>query len=224
MYLAHVLNSLKYGEFSKLSIGGQDQGVINQANYSELATHINNGLIALFTRFLLKESVQELALISGVYTYSIAKPNFIKVQRIYGDTDHEFVLNNLGDRYSILNETVSVINVPRAVVDKPDSLPKDLLTDTLRIVYRAKPTPLDTDSAGFFDAEDLELELPDSYLDALLYYVASRVSNGFEGNHVFHAGNNYAAKYEAACKQLEMSNVQVDRAGSEDRLTRNGWV
>ena len=40
----------------------------------------------------------------------------------------------------------------------------------------------------------------------------------------FNAGNNYAAKYERACAEIEKNNVRVDQDSQNMRLVRNGWV
>ena len=62
------------------------------------------------------------------------------------------------------------------------------------------------------------------YLEALLMFVASRIMNPVGMSAEFHDGNNYAAKYEMACKKLEDQNVRLDKVTNNDRITRNGWA
>lgn len=224
MLLKEILDALRYGELSQMSIGGQDSGVINQNNFPIIANHLNLGMTVLAQRFLLKENRLEVPLVPGEYEYTIHAPDFLKVQRIYADTGYEFNLNDLSDRYSILNSTPKVLKLPYAVVDQADSLPPALKTKNLLVIYRAKPTPLDVDGNTVLDEEDLDVELPHSFLEPLCYYVASRLNNPVGMVNEFHAGNTYMAKYEAACRRLEQDNLVVDRASERERFERNGWI
>lgn len=224
MLLKEILDALRYGELSQMSIGGQDPGVINQNNFPIIANHLNLGMTALAQRFLLKENRLEVPLVPGEYEYTIQAPDFLKVQRIYADTGYEFNLNDLSDRYSILNSTPKVLKLPHAVVDQVNSLPSALKTKNLLVIYRAKPTPLDTNGYTVFDEEELDVELPYPFLEPLCYYVASRLNNPVGMVNEFHAGNTYMAKYEAACRRLEQDNLAVDRVSERSRFERNGWV
>jgi hypothetical protein len=40
----------------------------------------------------------------------------------------------------------------------------------------------------------------------------------------FNAGNNFYAKYEKACMDLEIQNIRVDQGKQSNRLVSNGWV
>jgi len=68
------------------------------------------------------------------------------------------------------------------------------------------------------------VQLPDSHLEALLFFVASRVNNPIGMTNEFNAGNSYAAKFEAACQALEEQGLQVDQDSQNTRLHRGGWV
>lgn len=58
----------------------------------------------------------------------------------------------------------------------------------------------------------------------LLYYVASRVHNSIGMTGEFNAGNNYSAKYEMSCQQLEQMNLRVDQDSQNSKLQRGSWV
>ena len=77
---------------------------------------------------------------------------------------------------------------------------------------------------GGINPETMELELPYSHLEALLYFVASRVHNPMGMANEFHAGNSWAAKYEAECMKLQQQNLEIDESNDSDRISRNGWV
>jgi hypothetical protein len=68
-----------------------------------------------------------------------------------------------------------------------------------------------------------EVNLPVTHLEPLLYFVASRIMNPVGASGEFHEGNNYAAKYEQACQQLEMHGFSLNTQASRDQFERNGW-
>ena len=224
MLLKDVLDSLRYGELSLLSIGGELQGKITKNNFTAVATHINSGLTNLYTRFKLKVVSTELALTPAKYEYKLTYPDLLKVIRVYGNTGYEFTLNDLHDEYSIHTPTAKALTVPASVINLADNLPNDLKINELKIVYQAKHPWIDTASTNILDEEELELELPEAYLDALSYFVASRMTNPLDVAGQFHSGNNYAAKYEQACNRLELSNMSIDSGAQSNRFQSKGWV
>ena len=80
--------------------------------------------------------------------------------------------------------------------------------------------------AGYFNLSEVVVELPDTHLTALLYFVASRLFNptGLSGNTAFHEGNNYDAKFEAECERLGDKGYENAEVEDNSRLRRNGWV
>ena len=247
MKLQEVFDQLSGGEFSQLSIGGGDVGVIDEGNYSRVLGHINLALTALFSRFTLKEGRLKLALQEGVTTYklnsayavnavgstqpvryiidTVDEPftdDIIKVEKVVTDGDYELGLNDASSPVSVFTPTALALRVPEALITGVD-WPDELDTEFLTLVYRASHPKLSV-GTGIFRPSAVELELPDTHLTPLLYYVASRVHNPVGMNNEFHAGNSYYAKYEAACQQLENKGLQVDQGEQNTRLERNGWV
>ena len=109
------------------------------------------------------------------------------------------------------------------IVNKVFDVPEQYKTDSLEVVYRANHPKL-VESGGGINPEAIELELPYSHLEALLYFVASRVHNPMGMANEFHSGNSWAAKYEAECMKLQQQNLEIDEGNDNDRLGRNGWV
>jgi hypothetical protein len=75
----------------------------------------------------------------------------------------------------------------------------------------------------------IETELPRTYLEALLYFVASRVFNpvGLESAVIrapFHTGNNYYSKYEAACALLASVGLDVEETVEYHKFSSKGFV
>lgn len=246
MTLQEVFDQLGYGELSQLSIGGNDPGIIDDNNYEQVISHINLGLTSLFKRFNLKQGRVVVRLIEGKTSYKLHsdysiqgtvvpeadryledtvyepfQDDLLKVEKVLTDLGVEFPLNDAGNVYSILTPSTKVLRLPDGF---PDLMPDALKTETLEVHYRANHPKLSTEPSLQVRPWDIELELPDAYLEALLYFVASRVHNPIGMSEEFHAGNSYAAKYEQACQWLEAQNLEVDRGASTTKLRDNGWA
>ena len=248
MKLTEVFAQLTYGELSQLNIGGAEQGEINEDNYDAILAHINLGLTALYRRFPLKEGRLKLSLVPGRMTYPLTiayavnnsrskEPvrfivdlptekfigDVLKVEQVRTSTGYELALNDGSDMFSVFTPSASVLRVPEAIVSQSANLPDQLRTSTLEVVYRANH-PILSQETPRFNVETCELELPYSHLEALLFFVASRVNNPIGMVNEFNAGNNYAAKYEQACMALEEANLRVDQGAQFDKLHTKGFV
>jgi hypothetical protein len=238
--LSDVFSQLTYGELSQISIGGGDTGQIDDSNYEQILAHINLGLTALYKRFPLKE--ERLTIIRqatrSTYpinsTYAISntastepakfiddmiipfKDDILKIERAYNSDGFEFALNDEGDENSVFTTSATVLRVP-ATIDPA------LLTATFELVYRANH-PMIKIGDGPFNPAVVTLELPITHLEPLLLYVASRFHGPTGMVNEFNASNNYAAKYERACQEIELQNLRVDQGSQHNRLRDNGWV
>lgn len=223
MKLQEIFNQLTHGELSQVHIGGAEDGQIAEKHWPVVISHINLGLMALFKRFSIKEGNTLLTLIANQVDYPITAVDLLKVERVYTDAGKELVLNDLAESYSLRTPTTSVLQVPKKMVDGSTDIPDWLKTLTLKVMYRASH-PQITIGLGYFDPERVDVDLPYAYLQALLYFVASRVHNPIGMTNEFNAGNNWAAKYEMECQRLENENLQMDRGAGNTRLASNGWV
>lgn len=247
MNLKEIFDQLTYGELSQISIGGGAAGQIRPEDYAKLVAHTNLGLTALYKRFNLKVGRFTIELQSGLLTYQLNsaycksntrskaplkyiddtaapfKDNLLKVEYVFAETGFEFSVNNPVDLLSMNTPSQRVLTVPADIVAKLDTLPDELKTDTLEVVFRANHPKILTDE-GEIEPEETELELPETHVDALLYYIASRVHTpagiGGEDN----TGNLYFQKYEMACQELENQNLQIDKGAQYNRIEKNGWV
>lgn len=237
MKLQEIFDLLGQGEFSQLSIGKQEPGVINEENYAQVVNNVNLGLVALYTRFNLKQNRLTLELQDGMSTYKLQSPwavnarrsketpryiidtaaapfadDIIKVEKVLVDGE-PWPLNDATYDDSITTPSMLTLHVPSGIAEDPQ----------IEVVYRAYHPKLA--SAGDCCATgDVSFELPYSHVEALLYFIASRVHNpiGMAGDGAM--SNNYFGRYEAACMALEEKGIQIDQGASNDRLARGGWV
>lgn len=247
MKLKEIFDQLTYGELSQISFGGGEAGAIQEADWPRLIPHVNLGLTTLFTRFPLKENRVRIVPVTGqtdyrlhsqyslVSTYPISEEKFIddtvqrrfmndvlKIKRVYTDDDFELSVNDLADPYSLFTPSASVLRLPEDMVTDGADLPDDYVTDGLTIVYQANHVPVSL--AQMAIPSSIEVDLPPTHLEALLYFIASRVHNPVGMSNEFHTGNNYAAKFEAACQKLENSHMRVEQDSQNTRFRAKGWV
>ena len=238
MKLSEIFSQLASSELSQTAYVDEVTGAIKAEKYPQLVSHVNLGLMALYKRFALKEGRVLITLQANRITYPLDTnedvamavedgdeefdDGIIKIERIYTDSGTELAVNDASDPYSCFTSSLTTLRVPIAVVNKGPDLPEELLTDDLTVVYRAKH-PLIVVKASF-NPERVNVALPYSHLEPLLWFVASRVNNPMGMTNEFHAGNSYAAKYEKACQELEVRNIQVDQGRQNTRLVANGWV
>lgn len=228
MLLSDIFDALTYGELSALAFA--DEGGMTNRDKRMLLNHINRGLDELHKRFELKRKSMELP--AGQVRY-VVRPE---------DNDLLEILCVMAHDPSVTapqNYEIVQVNHPKYL--NPD-IPLCYMTpapDVLRfnhalkdggitytVDYKARhPTVVVVD----FDTVDLsqvEIDLPMAYLEALSFYIASRViapiDNGL-GNP--QEGVNYRALYEQACQALEVQGLDVDNVvESAQRFSRNGFV
>lgn len=248
MKLSEVFNQLSVGEFSQLRIGGNEEGVIDENNYSNVVNHVNLGLTTLYKRFNIKEGKFKLEVVPGRTTYPIsaiyAKSNtkskeptkyiddseekfsgeLFKIERVVTDKGCELGLNDARDNLSIVTPSYSIIRLPKEYVGDQKVLPEYMRTQSFDVSYRANHKKIEV-GLGYFDPERIELDLPDAYLQALLLWIASRVHApvGMSSPEPIFS-LSYYQRYENECQRLEQENLQVDLTVSNDRLIRGGWA
>lgn len=248
MKLQDVFSQLAYGELSQVVQGTLVNGVVDPVHHPALVSHINLGLTALFKRFNLKEGSLTLSLIPGKLVYPLTKAyavstmesiepvrhildsslspflgDCLKVEKVFTQSNWEMGLNDLSDPYTCTTSSMTTLVVPEPVVSQRSDLPDELKTSTLRVVYRANHPLLVIEENDFFP-EEIELELPDSHLEALLYFIASRVNNPIGMGQEFNAGNNWNARYEQECMRLESLSLQIHQGTENDRFSMRGWI
>lgn len=237
MKLSEVFDQLAYGELSQLAIVDPNTGVIAVGKYPVLAAHTNLGLSALYKRFALKEGRLLLPLRAKQTTYLLKsdenvrveygaedfEDDILKVEKVMTHTGVELGLNDGSDPYGCTTPSATVLRVPLVVVNQGPDLPEHLITSRLEVVYRANHLKITVPATGLVPTA-VSLELPDSHLEPLLLFIASRLHNPIGMSNEFHAGNSYFAKYEAACARLEDDGLEIDQGSQNIRARQNGWV
>ena len=223
MTLAEVFQQLAYGELSQLSLGSITDEELPESSYAPLLAHVNLGLAALYKRFNLKQGRISFTLNPAGTIYRLGVTDLNKIERVLTDAGKDLPLNDGNNKYSCTTPKMDTLRIHPDVNNKSADLPEAYRTDNILILYRANHSKI-AGNNGLIIPENIELELPYSHLEALLYFVASRAHNPIGMVNEFNAGNNWAAKYEMECQRLEGLNLEIDEATENSRLIDNGWI
>lgn len=237
MLLKEIFDHLAYGELNTIHLGEVDPatGELLPANQLKLLSHINAALYALYARFNLRTEKMRIVIREGKTRYEL-KPEFsgktetnprkyiepvgirfdhplFKVLEVVTDKGQALSLNKVNDPNTVLTPQINVIEIPEG-----------LKAETLLLTYKAG-LPTLTELELDMGAELVDIPLPYAYLEALGYFVASRIMNpvGMQGQEMVQ-GTNYTMKYEAACMLLENSGMQIAEEREYNRARANGWV
>lgn len=248
MKLSYIFELLSQGELSQVAIGGATACGISECNYRTMGNNVFLGLTALYKRFNLKFNTADVLLIPGRYTYPLLqrfavndkyskepvrfildtptdkfKGDVLKVWGVQTAVGNGFTMNDYMDHLAIQSPALNVIRVPMNVVDGHGDLPCYFKTATLKVTYVANHAQF-VPQMGYYDPKMVEIELPESHVQALLYYVASRIHNPIGMGQEFNAGNNWAARYEQECRRLEDDGNKGSQSGQIDVIRRGGWA
>jgi hypothetical protein len=235
MLLKSVLNDLINNELNNLSIGKPEWSTGN-FSYQKLIQCISLGFIELHKRFTLKKELVVLQPVENenVYVLDIkhAVSNTTSTETKYIIDTASMPFSNsiakIDEVYDHLNvpiefnttkfgDDIYALNYRTLVIKEPD--PQNPLT----LVCRAVPGGITLANEG--DLESYELDIPNTYLEALILYAAARASNnrGAE-NATNNEGAIFMARFEASCAQISNVGLDTKEISVNDKLSQRGFV
>lgn len=216
MNLQDIFTHLAHGELSQLFAG--ENGEINTSQRPQIVSSISLGLTDLYKRLLIKEKNQAVVITQGTYAYTLNNEDIIQIERIKDSDGEEIVLNNVNDPASFLMIGDKGFSVSDEFFEDKESN-----SEIVTAYYRANHPEIDS-TLVLTNPELVEIELPTTYLQALLYFVAARVHTPVGLTREFHPGNDYLSKYEAEVARLLQLNIRLDRVAESTRFEAGGWV
>ena len=236
-----ILRNLTYGEISQLSLGNflpdEHESEPDPKSYAQLSSHINSGLHAIYSEFLLASEELYITLDDSISVYILSSQyavsntgsgepikyitdtvenpftdNLLKIEEIYDTSGNVLPLNdeNSDPDFGIFTPTFRSIQVPQ---------PNDF--EQLAVQYRATHTPIKY-IAGM-DPTTVEIVLPLHLEEALQFYIASRLYaslNNDQGSE----GHDYYSKYQAKVADVRRLGLYIQAEATNWRFTDNGWV
>ncbi len=237
--LQEIFDTLATGEFANIKLGNSQLGTITEADYPKIVNAINLGLLDLHKRFPLRKGefkIHQHADVSKYYLreayygvlsemgadYYIEIPDdedwpndFIKVEHLWEADGTEIPLNDANYK-----DTGGFTPSFDVLAMTPRSVPIIVYAE-----YRAKYPKIEMTEN--FEPSIVELDIPDFIIEALLFYVASRVFRGIaskamEGETT--SATTYHTLYRTACLEINQQNLVTANNDSNQQFTNNGWV
>lgn len=237
--LDDILRDLTYGEFANLNLGQflpeEHESEPDPASYAQLSSWINLGLKAIYSEFLLASDAlivqQYEAITQYVLSYdyafsntaSVQDPkyiidtvenpwadNLLKIEAVYDEEGTQLPLNDDTEETSLYTPTYRTLQIPYPVATNATSV--EYRAGHPKIVYVANMDPTAIDVA-----------IPHSLHEALLWYVASR---GFASmnNDQGQEGNDYYRKFQARVTDVKNQGLYIQDERHNSRFEGNGWV
>lgn len=193
MRLSDVFNTLATGELSNLFLA-EGAVEVKPDKKEPVLRSINLALTDLYNRFFLKRKEAEITTSQGVQAYVINDPLLIEIHKVVFN-GRELCINKPSG-YHLLSVDTLVLK------DKPED------NQIIEVVYKAKHKTLIQEDID----NDVEIELPDIYLNALCLFIGSRVYtsivNQLDGD--LNESNRYAQRYMQEIAMLNDQGVDVD--------------
>jgi len=216
MNLQNVFDQLIAGELRTAFLGELVEGEIPEDRKKTFLIHLNMGLNALHQRFLLKERFEVVNLTPEKYRYRLEAKDLLRIEAVRDLADNEYLLNILNDPESLHTPDHQTLDIPKNLQEEND-------VHALQVFYRAKHPELPV-TALYLPPNMVQVDLPEVFLEALVYFMASRILNPVGMTNEFHEGNNYAQKYEMVCQRLELGGFGIQQDYVQDQFRANGWV
>jgi len=243
MNLLDLLKDLTDGELSALEIGnlifGEPDSEPDPTSYRQLISHVNLGLKQLYKEFFLRSEEHYIQLSAAISTYKLhsdyaqtntASPiaiedryimdtvdnpftdNVLKVEEVYDEEGNKLPLNDVTEDLSIFTPRYNYIQVP---------YPED--ENTIAVQFRATH-PRIAYTGVDFDPSTIEVELPNSLHEGLMFYVAAKQFYAIGGQENILLGDNYFQRYKDSIKVVKDEGLEVQAEPGDWRFDEHGWV
>lgn len=235
--LDELFTLLATGEFSNISLSRNSTGGINESEYAKVIGHINLGMVELYKRFKLMENELTLSVTPERALYFLADDriitvpagtidqyitltseqtylNIIEVTGAFDTDGNELTMNNRFSTPSIQQQGLNVLKISKVT----EAL-------SMNIVYQAHPTKIVLDDD--FDPKTYLLYISDVIIEALLYYVASRIYKPTGGNNSTANADksiSYQQQYELSCQKIDLFGLGIQNCDSENKFETQGWA
>lgn len=190
--------------------------------------YFNDSILKIESIFL-GEDICELLLNHKFNKCSIQTPsyNILKIPEYFvhkTDPSKTFCRDRLA-KYDEISKALESLLAQEAVHSDTGAsdYDKNVKDDFFTVMYRANHPKIDIKTVQY-SPYNVNIELPETHLEALIYFVASRVHNPIGMTNEFHAGNSYFKKYEEECQKLEIFNYEIDNIGEHTRFYDNGFI
>lgn len=136
--------------------------------------------------------------------------DILKIEQVYDELGNLLFLNDSDEPLSVFTPDYRSIQVP---------WPNDY--NAVAVQYRADhPTLVYTQG---MDPSEIEVSVPNSLKEALIYYIASRAFGALGGDQGTE-GHDYWQKFTASCLQVGKDGLYIQTEPTNCRFDRGGWI
>lgn len=235
MKVSELLQRLALGELSNLSIAEDESGMLKKSVHPKMILYINDGLLRLYSRYMLKQDILILEQVDHITQYHLRK----KFAESSGSNERFKYIKDLPnepfeeDVIKILDVMDSARNKrPLNDIENPNSLftpQSDQLQvsipiggQALSVLYQARHPVLKDTGENLINQE---IDLPFPLEGALQVYVASKVFSHMNGQENKAIGQEYLTMFDAICVDLELNDlINFTRHTSHRKLQDRGFV
>lgn len=233
MKLSKLLRDLSYGKLSNLSIANSGDGTITNKGLPQIILAANEGLLRLYSRFVLKEDAVFVEMLPNVTQYHLSsryalsqkaqypknyhyiidhgepfEDNAIRIVSVMNECGYEYPLNDETKWNSLFTPQPLVLQLPRPIEGRP-----------LSISYQARHSTLVAENL------DAQIELPDTLYGALLSFVAHQIYSNMGGQDNIVKSQEQLASYELVCTEVENKDTVSNTISNDGvRFQNNGWI
>lgn len=232
MKLEELLSRLSYAELSNLSIGNEGRGSIKEEDIPKLVAHVNDGLVRIYSRFVLSTKQLLIEQVRHITNYHLIpkyaestganvpwpyikdlpdepfKGDVIRILEVHDSMGREYVLNDKDDPNSLFTPAPQLLQVPTPKAGQ-----------SLAVLYQARHDYLEND--------DLEQEIfiPFVLEGALQAFVAYKVFSHMNGQENQIKSQEHLSTYDGICSDVEERDlVNATFATSHHKLEERGFV
>lgn len=236
MKLTEIFHALEYGELStQTSLVETVTGVLPE-HYNRVISYINLALTNMHERANIKLGDAYILMLDGVAEYHLdskyafSNPN--------GDPNVRYILDSAASPYKDnalrIMEAFTEIGEPLPINDRTEE--KSIFTpsqlsvqipwknegDVINIIYRASHNIISLND--YNDVGDIEVDLPRTYLEPLLYFIAYRHFAGVGGQSATPTSLAYFQKYQARMQEIELNGIPNRDLSAATDFQKGGWV
>ncbi len=232
MKVSELLSRLSYAELSNLSIGNEGNGTIRPADVPKVMAHINDGLLRIYSRFILNEKLLMLEQYEHITSYHLNrkyaetfvplapypyikdlpgdpfKDDLIKVLEVYGEFGHQYALNDKENPNSLFTPSPAMLQIPNPIAGA-----------VISISYQARHLILDASD------EDLDIEIPFVLEGALQSFVAYKIFSHMNGQENQLKAQEHLGTYDGICIDvIDKDLVNNTFSTTDHKLKLRGFV
>ncbi len=235
MLLSDLYLRLSYGPLMNLSMAGEGDGSIIAGKRPTIITHLNEGLLRLYSRFVLKENDIILKLDEGIVNYHLtaryAQTNpdpdpldtlyiqdtelrpfngdVIRILKVADFEQKEFKLNDAEDEDSLFTPQPLVLQYPNPEADKIIGVLYQAMHET--IAYNAAGTQI--------------IDIPAILEGALVCFIAGQIFSSMNGQEHVAKGAALISQFDAIClenQDRDLTNESI--SASNTKFRERGFV